>query len=211
MIKILVADDHPVVRAGIRQIVAEADDIAVVDESGDGRMLLEQARTVEHDLVVLDLSMPGTDSLDVLTQLKREHPSIPVLVLTMHASDQFAMRVFRAGASGYLTKDTAAVDLLDAVRKVASGRRYLSQAVAESLAAHLAAADVDVPPHERLSNREYQIFRMIADGRSTGEIAQALSLSGKTVSTYRARIFEKMGMKRPAELAAYAVRNRLTD
>lgn len=209
-IRILVADDHPVVRRGIRQIVTAAGDMRVADEAANGRELLERARTVEHDLVLLDLSMPEMSGLDLLKQLKRERPKIPIVILTVSSENQFAIRALRAGAAGYLTKDTAPTELVGAVRKVVKGGRYLTPSVAERLAGYL-TADNDKPPHEKLSDREYQVLRMIAAGKSTRRISTELALSVKTIGTYRARIFEKMQMKSPAELAAYAVRNRLSD
>jgi len=210
MIRIIVADDHPVVRRGIGQIVAAAGDMRVADEAANGRELLDRARTVDHDLVLLDLSMPEMIGLDLLKQLKRERPKIPIVILTVSSENQFAIRALKAGAAGYLTKDTAATELVGALRKVATGGRYLSTSMAERLAGHL-TADTDRPPHEKLSDREYQVLRMIAAGKSTRRISTELSLSVKTIGTYRARIFEKMQMKSPAELAAYAVRNRLSD
>jgi two-component system invasion response regulator UvrY len=210
MIRILIADDHPVVREGIRQIVSAAGDMLVADEAGSGRELLERAQSVDHDLVLLDLSMPEVSGLDLLKQLKRERPKIPVVILTMYSEDQFAVRALKAGAAGFLMKDSAPTELVGAVRKVVSGGRYLTPTVAERLAGYL-AADSDQPVHEKLSDREYQVLRMIAAGKSTRQISIELALSVKTISTYRARIFEKMQMKSTAELAAYAVRNRLTD
>ena len=209
-IRILVADDQPVVRRGIRQIVTAAGDMRVADEAANGRELLERARTVEHDLVLLDLSMPEMSGLDLLKQLKRERPKIPIVILTVSSENQFAIRALRAGAAGYLTKDTAPTELVGAVRKIVKGGRYLTPSVAERLAGYL-TADNDKPPHEKLSDREYQVLRMIAAGKSTRRISTELALSVKTIGTYRARIFEKMQMKSPAELAAYAVRNRLSD
>ncbi|MDP9323086.1 MAG: response regulator transcription factor [Acidobacteriota bacterium] len=210
MIRIIVADDHPVVRRGIGQIVAAAGDMRVADEAATGRELLDRARTVDHDLVLLDLSMPEMIGLDLLKQLKRERPKIPIVILTVSSENQFAIRALKAGAAGYLTKDTAATELVGALRKVVTGGRYLSPSMAERLAGHL-TADADRPLHEKLSDREYQVLRMIAAGKSTRRISTELSLSVKTIGTYRARIFEKMQMKSPAELAAYAVRNRLSD
>jgi two-component system, NarL family, invasion response regulator UvrY len=210
MIRIIVADDHPVVRRGIGQIVAAAGDMRVADEAANGRELLDRARTVDHDLVLLDLSMPEMIGLDLLKQLRRERPEIPIVILTVSSENQFAIRALKAGAAGYLTKDTAATELVGALRKVVTGGRYLSPSMAERLAGHL-TADADRPLHEKLSDREYQVLRMIAVGKSTRRISTELSLSVKTIGTYRARIFEKMQMKSPAELAAYAVRNRLSD
>jgi DNA-binding NarL/FixJ family response regulator len=210
MIRILIADDHPVVRQGIRQIVSQAGDMIIADEAANGRELLELARTVDHDLVLLDLSMPGTSGLDLLKQLKRERPKTPVVILTMYSENQFAIRALKAGAAGYLMKDGAPTELIGAVRKVVAGGRYLAPSVAERLAGYL-AVDSDKPQHETLSDREYQVLRMIAAGKSTREISAELSLSIKTISTYRSRIYEKMQLKSPAALAAYVVRHGLSD
>jgi DNA-binding NarL/FixJ family response regulator len=210
MIKVLIADDHPVVRQGLLQILSATDDILVAGEATSGHEVLERAQCAECDVVILDLSMPGIDGLDVLKQLKRERPRLPVLILTMHAEDQFAIRALKAGASGYLTKESAPAQLVGAVRRVFGGGRYISAQLAERLADHLGPENERFG-HEKLSDREYHVLRLIAAGRSTREISADLSLSVKTISTYRARIFEKMQMKTPAELAAYVVRNRLTD
>lgn len=210
MIGVFITDDHPVVRQGIRQIVAATDDITVVDEATTGHEALQRLADIQCDLVLLDLSLPDIDGLDLLKQLKREHPQRPILILTMHSEDQFALRALKAGASGYLTKESAPDELVGAVRKVVAGGRYISQRLAESLAAHL-GPDAEKPVHERLSDREYQVLRLIAAGRSTRDISTQLSLSSKTVSTYRARLLDKMGMKTSAELMAYAVRHHLAD
>ena len=210
MIRIVIADDHPVVRQGIRQIVGAAGDMLIADEATDGRELLQHARSTPHDLVLLDLSMPATDGLDVLKQLKRERPKVPVVILTMSPEDQFAIRALKAGAAGYLTKESAPIELVGAIRKAVAGGRYLSARVAEKLADHL-VGNVEGSLHDGLSDREYQVMRMIAAGKPTRQIAEELALSAKTVSTYRARIFEKMRMRSPAELAAYVVRNQLSD
>jgi two-component system invasion response regulator UvrY len=210
VIRIVIADDHPVVRQGIRQIVAAAGDMLVADEATDGRELLQRARSTPHDLVLLDLSMPATDGLDVLKQLKRERPKVPVVILTMSPEDQFAIRALKAGAAGYLTKEAAPIELVDAIRKAVAGGRYLSARVAEKLADHL-VENVEGSLHDGLSDREYQVMRMIAAGTPTRQIAKELALSVKTVSTYRARIFEKMRMRSPAEVAAYVVRHQLSD
>jgi DNA-binding NarL/FixJ family response regulator len=210
MIRILVADDHPVVREGILQIVATAGDMIVAAEAAGGPELLNRARTVAHDVVLLDLSMPGSDGLDLLKQLKRERPKIPVVILTLYSEDQFAVRALKAGAASYLRKESASTELVNAIRRAVAGGRYLTARVAEILADHL-TDDPDTPPHEALSDREYQVMLMIATGKPTSQIAAELALSVKTVSTYRTRIFEKMQMKSPAELADYVVRNRLAS
>jgi len=210
VIRIVIADDHPVVRQGIRQIVGAAGDMQIADEATDGRELLQRARSTPHDLVLLDLSMPATDGLDVLKQLKRERPKVPVVILTMSPEEQCAIRALKAGAAGYLTKEGAPIELVAAIRKAVAGGRYLSAGVAEKLADHL-VGNVEGSLHDGLSDREYQVMRLIAAGKPTRHIAEELALSVKTISTYRARIFEKMRMRSPAELAAYVVRNQLSD
>jgi two-component system invasion response regulator UvrY len=211
MIRVFIADDHPVVRKGIRQIVADTSDIVVVGEAMNGREAIELVGgIVPCDLVLLDLSLPDRDGLDVLKQLRREHPSIRVLVLTMHSEDQFAIRALKAGAAGYLTKDGAPAELIGAIRKIVAGGRHVTTRLAERLVAHL-GPDAERPAHERLSDREYQVLRMIAAGKSTRQISAELALSVKTVNTYRSRLLDKMNMKSAAELAAYAVRHHLAD
>jgi DNA-binding NarL/FixJ family response regulator len=210
VIRILVADDHPVVRQGIRQIVDSAGNMLVAEEAASGRELLERARTVEHDLILLDLFMPEMSGLDLLKQLKRERPKIPLVILTIYSENQFAIRALNAGASGYLTKECAPAELLVAVRKVVAGGRYLSPSVAERLTGYL-TGDSSKLLHEQLSDREHQVLRMIAAGKSTRLISTELALSVKTISTYRTRIYAKMQMKSPAELAAYVVRLGLAD
>ncbi len=209
MIHVLIADDHPVVRKGIRQILDATKDIrGVADATDAGETLIEVARCGCH-VVLLDLSMPGGDGLELIRECRRVRPDVPILVMTMHSEDQFAVRSLKAGAAGYLTKDTAPSELIAAIRKLVAGGRYISPWLAERLAEDVAGAGR--APHERLSDREYQVFRMMASGKSTREIAAELSLSVKTVGTYRTRIFEKMEMRTNAHLAAYAVRNRLVD
>ena len=210
LIRVLVADDHPVVRMGLRRIISEPEGLLVVAEVGDGRRLLDEALRIDADVVVMDLSMPGVDGLDLIKQLRRARPRLPVLVLSMHAEEQFAVRAIKAGAAGYLTKESAPDELVRAIRKVAAGGRHISPWLAETLAAEL-GREGPRRPHERLSDREYQVFRMIAAGHSTRDIAERLSLSVKTIGTYRARLLEKMAMKGPAEIAAYVVRHRLAD
>jgi two-component system, NarL family, invasion response regulator UvrY len=210
MINVLIADDHPVVRHGLRQIVAGTTDIQVAAEATNGHEVFERLERTSIDAVVLDLSMPGIEGLEILKQIRQDHPRLPVLVLTMHSENQFAIRALKAGAAGYLTKDTAPAELIGALRHIVAGGRFISPLVAEAIASHL-GADSDQPLHERLSDREYQVLRMIADGMSTREIAAALSLSAKTVSTYRARVLEKMRLRNTSELTAYVVRNKLTS
>jgi DNA-binding NarL/FixJ family response regulator len=210
MIKVLVADDHPIVRQGIQKIVDANADMRVVAESIDGPGTLDTAMHDGVDVVLLDLSMPGLDGLDVLKSLKRNRPKLPVLILTMHSEDQFAMRALKAGASGYLTKEAVPDELVRAIRTVVGGRRYISPTLGDRLAASFVSGEQS-PPHERLSNREYQVFRRIAAGRPAREISLELGLSVKTVATYRARILEKMEMKTNAELVSYTVRHHLAD
>jgi two-component system invasion response regulator UvrY len=211
MIRVFIADDHPVVRKGIRQIVADMPDIVIAGEATTGREALELVgHVIPCDLILLDLSLPDRDGLDVLKTLRREHPSIRVLVLTMHSEDQFAIRALKAGAAGYLTKDGAPAELIGAIRKIVAGGRHVNAQLAERLVVHL-GPDAERPAHERLSDREYQVLRMIAVGKTTRQISAELALSVKTVSTYRARLLDKMNMRSAAELAAYAVRHHLTE
>jgi two-component system, NarL family, invasion response regulator UvrY len=210
MIRILVADDHTIVREGLKQILAEVDDMSVRDEAGNGQEALAKIRDGEFDVVLLDISMPGRSGLEILKEIKTEHPKLPVLILSMHAEEQYAVRALRAGASGYLTKASAPDELIGAIRKVSCGRKYVSSSLAEKLAFEL---DIDTkkPPHETLSDREYQVMLMLASGKSVKEIADEVCLSVKTISTYRARVMEKMNMKKNAELTLYAIQNRLID
>jgi two-component system invasion response regulator UvrY len=208
-IRVLVADDHPVIRSGLRYILADAPDIAIAAEAANADQTLAAVRSVERAVLLLDLSMPGSDGLELLAQVHRERPDLPVLVLTVYPEEQFAVRALRAGASGYLVKETAADELVCAIRKVSGGGRYVSATLAERLAIDLARGASR--PHELLSDREYQIFRRLAVGQSTRAISEDLALSIKTIATYRARVFQKLGLRSNAELAAYAVRNNLAD
>lgn len=206
--KILIADDHAVVRKGLKQILADAADIASIDEAGSGQEALKKVRENNYNMVLLDISMPGMGGVDVLKQLKIERPRLPVLILTMHPEDQYAVRILKAGASGYLTKESAPDELISAIQKVSQGGRYISPSLAEKLACDLDSAAIQ-PLHESLSDREYQIMTMLASGRSTKEIAAELSLGMPTVSTYRFRILLKMKLKNNAELISYAIKNNL--
>ncbi len=210
MIRVLIADDHAVVRQGLKQILGETPDMTVVGEATTGLEALEKARAVAWDVMVLDISMPGRSGLDLLKDLRAEKSDRPVLILSMHAEDQFAVRLLKAGAAGYLTKESVPEELIKAIRKVVSGGRYVSPALAEKLAFEIDAA-AGRPSHEALSDREFQVLRMIAAGRSVKEIADELALSVKTVSTYRARILEKMNLKTNADLIHYAIQNRLLE
>ena len=210
MIHILIADDHTIVRKGLKQILAETSDMVVADEANNGYEVMEKVRKNRYDVLLLDISMPGKSGLDILKELKAEKPKLPVLVLSMYPEEQYAVRVLRAGASGYLTKESAPDELVGAIRKVAQGKKYVSPSLAEKLAVDL-ETDASKPPHETLSDREYQVLCLIASGSTVGEVAEKLSLSAKTVSTYRARILEKMNMKNSAELTHYAIQNKLVE
>jgi two-component system, NarL family, invasion response regulator UvrY len=210
-IRILVADDHPIVRCGLRHILGGFSDMAIAGEAADAQETLAAVRSVgDGAVLLLDLSMPGTDGLDLLERIRLERPELPVLVLTIAPEDQFAVRALRAGAAGYLVKGSSPDELVLAIRKVSSGGRYVSASLAERLARDLTKG-ASRSGHERLSDREYQIFRNLATGKSTRAISEELALSVKTVSTYRTRVFEKLGVRNNAELAAYAVRHHLTD
>ena len=210
MRKILIADDHAVVRNGLTKILKEADGGICVDEAENGQEALAKALQASYEMVLMDISMPGRGGLEVLKEIKSHRPKLPVLMLSMHPEEEYAVRALRAGASGYVTKDSAAEELVGAVRKVLGGGRYVSASLAEKLAFEM-EADVDRPPHEILSDREFQVMRMIASGKTVKEIAQELSLSVKTISTYRSRILEKMRLKNNAELTRYAFENRLVS
>ncbi|HSB78969.1 MAG TPA: response regulator transcription factor [Candidatus Methylomirabilis sp.] len=208
MIRILIVDDHTVVRRGLKQILTEETDMSVVGEAHNAQEMLALVRKLPCDVIVADISMPGRSGLDVLKELKQDRPKLPVLVLSMHPEDQYAVRALKLGASGYMTKESAPEELVKAIRKVVSGGRYVSPSLAEKLALDL-AVDTDRSPHESLSEREHQVFTMIASGKTVKEIADELALSVKTISTYRTRILEKMAMKNNAELIHYAISNRL--
>jgi len=210
MIRIITADDHAVVRRGLRDIVSAEPDMNIVAEAATAQELLDIVRKESCDTVVMDITMPGRNGLDVLKDLKQEQPRLPVLVLTMHAEEQFGLRTLKAGAAGYLNKESAPAELVTAIRKVVTGGRYLTPTLAEALAANV-VAPLDGPLYQVLSNREYEVFRLLASGKTVTEIAQALILSVKTVSTYRTRILDKMRLKNNAELIHYAIRNRLVD
>jgi two-component system, NarL family, invasion response regulator UvrY len=210
MIRLLIIDDHSVVRQGIRQILADMEDIVVGGEATNAAEGLERARAEQWDAVVLDLNLPGTHGLDLLKQLRHEQETIPILVLSMHAEDQFALRAIRAGASGYLTKNSAPHDLVNAIRTIVSGRHYVSAWLAERLARE-ATGDPSKAAHEQLSDREYQVMMRIASGKSIKEIAAEMNISPKTVGTYRSRLAEKMNLTSDAELTAYVFRNHLLE
>ena len=208
MIKILVADDHAVVREGLKQILSGMPDIMVAGEASDGFQTLDQARKGGYDLLLLDIAMPRMSGLDVLKQLRSEGSELPILMLSMYPEEQYAIRTLKAGAAGYLAKESAPEELIAAVRKVCGGGKYVTSSLAEKLAAYI-DFDMERAPHERLSDREYQVVLMIASGKTVSEIASELALSVKTVSTHRSRAIEKMGMKTNAELTHYAISNGL--
>jgi two-component system invasion response regulator UvrY len=210
MIRALIADDHAVVRQGLKQILGDTPEMVVAGEATTGQEVLDKIRAETWDVVVLDISMPDRSGLDVLKQLRSERPKLPVLVLSMHSEDQYAVRVLKAGASGYLTKDSAPDELVKAIRKVVSGGTYVSSFLAEKLAFEI-GTDTSRLPHETLSDREFQVLRLIAAGNSVTEIAAELYLSPKTVSTYRARLLQKMNLTTNAELIHYAIQNHLID
>ena len=210
MIKVLITDDHAVVRRGLKQILADQPDMAVLGEAQNAREALQLLRQQSWDVLVLDLALPDRSGLEVLGEVRQRYPRLPVLVLSVHPEEQFAVRVLKAGAAGYLPKEGAPEELVQALRKVQAGGRYVSASLAERLALSLQNGGPE-PPHERLSDREYQVLCLIASGRTVGEIADRLVLSVKTVSTYRARLLDKMGLRTNAELTCYAVRNRLVD
>jgi two-component system, NarL family, invasion response regulator UvrY len=208
MTRILIADDHPIVRRGLKQILAEESDICEIGEARTGQEVLQQLRGQIWDAVVLDVNLPDRSGLDILREIRERNPRLPVLILSMHPEDQFAVRVVKAGASGYLTKDSAAEELVKALRRILSGGKYISPTLAEQLAEAL-TGETEKPAHEKLTDREYLVLCRIGSGRTVSEIAEELQLSVKTVSTYRTRILEKMDLRTNAELTSYAVRNGL--
>jgi len=210
VIKILIADDHAVVRRGLKQILAEEPNMAVFGEACNAQEVLKNVREQNWDIVILDITMPDRSGLEVLKELKNIRPKLPVLILSIHPEEQYAVRVLKAGAAGYMTKESAPEELVKAVRKVIRGSKYISPSLAEKLAFDL-ETDSEKPLHETLSDREYQVMCMIASGKTVKEIAKELYLSVKTISAHRARILEKMKMKTNAELTHYAIKNRLVD
>ena len=210
MIKILIADDHTMFREGLKHILAEYPDLVVADEANNGQEVLDKIWKNNYDMVLLDITMPGMTGLEALKQLKNDKPKLPVLILSMHPEEQYAIRVLRAGASGYLTKESAPDELITAIRKISQGRKYITPSLAERLASEF-EADSEKPLHDILSDREYQVLRMIAAGKTVKDIAKELSLSIKTVSTYRTRIMEKMKMKTNAEVMHYVIKHQLLD
>jgi DNA-binding NarL/FixJ family response regulator len=210
MISIVLADDHAIVRQGLRQILLAQPDLAVSGEAANHGEVMQVVRRVLPDVLVLDINMPGKNGIDTLKQVKQEYPRMPVLMLSMYPEDQYAVRSLKAGASGYLTKMAAAEQLVDAIRMVARGKKYITPELAQSLADSL-DRDADVPPHELLSDREVQVLRFIASGRTLAQIGDELALSPKTVSVYRARLLAKLQVATNAELTRYALTHQLVD
>jgi DNA-binding NarL/FixJ family response regulator len=208
VIKILIADDHAVVRKGVRHILSELPDDVTVNEAGDSYEVIDNIRKNDYDLVLLDIAMPGKDGLEALKQIKTEKPKLPVLILSMFPEEQFALRALKSGASGYLTKESIPEELLKAIQKVLRGGKYVSESFSDEILLSL-DRDVEKLPHETLSDREYQVMLMIAAGKTRKEIADKLFLSVKTVSTYRTRILEKMGLKTNADLTNYVNQHNL--
>ncbi len=211
MIRILVADDHTVVREGLKHIIEDSSDIIVTDEAVNGKEVLNKVRKDDYDLVLLDIAMPGTTVFDILGEIKSTRPELPVLILSMYPEERYASRVLKAGTAGYLTKDSAADKLITAIQKVSRGKKYISSSLAEKLAFESLEKATEKKTHEELSNREYEVMCTIASGRTLEEIAETLSLSPKTISTYRTRILEKMNMNSNAEIIHYAIENKLVN
>ena len=210
MIKILIAEDHTLVRKGLIQILSEMDDVELVDEASNGEETIDKVSQEDYNLVLLDISLPGRSGLDVLKQLKCLKPDLPVLILSMYPEEQYAVRSFKAGASGYLTKKSAPDELIAAIRKVVQGKKYITASLAEKLA-FAVETDTDKDLHESLSDREYQVMCMIASGKTVSEIADILSLSVKTISTHRSRLLDKMNFQNNAQLTYYAIKRGLVD
>jgi DNA-binding NarL/FixJ family response regulator len=208
MIKILIADDHPIVRAGLKQVIEKSPDMRVAGEALNGQEVLDRVSREEWDILILDFSMPGKSGLDVIKELRRQRPGLPVLILSMHPEAELAPRLLKAGVSGYLMKESATTELVNAIRKIHAGGRYVSPALAEKLAGDL-ALESGRQPHELLSDREYQVLACIAAGKTAQEIALELSLSVKTIRTYRDRVMEKLSLKNDVELSHYALEHRI--
>ncbi|TXT26783.1 MAG: LuxR family transcriptional regulator [Gallionellaceae bacterium] len=210
MIKILVVDDHALIRKGMKQILDNTEDMRVAGEADSGAQAIRMVQASPYDVVLLDITMPDRNGIDVLRQLKINHPQMPVLMLSMHPEEQYALRSMKAGAAGYLSKQSAPTQLVKAIRQVASGKKYISSELAEQLAEGLSQGYQELL-HQTLSNREYQTLCLMASGKSLSEIADTMSLSAKTVSVYRARLLEKMKLKNNAEAVRYAINNHLID
>ncbi|WP_019141150.1 response regulator [Noviherbaspirillum massiliense] len=210
-IKILIADDHAIVREGLKQILADTKDIVVAGHAENGADAIKLARKGDCNVLLLDISMPDRSGIEVLKQVKKDVPKMAVLMLSMHREDQYAIRSLKAGAAGYLNKQSAPNELVDAIRQVASGRKYVTPALAQELANQVSDERLEKPPHETLSDREYQTLIMIASGKTVSDIAAELSLSVKTISMYRSRLLQKMKLRHNAELTHYAIKNQLVE
>lgn len=211
MIRILIADDHPILRNGLKQIISGFDDMIVTGEAGTGDEVLKRLNEEPVDVLVLDMSMPGKSGIELIRQIKTERPKLPILILSVHNEAQYAVRTLKAGASGYLCKDSASNQLVQAIRQVAAGGAFISEATAGYLAMTIGGQTAALEPHARLSDREFEIFRMIVRGRSVSEIAEDLGLSVKTVSTHKMHILEKMEIDNAADLVRYAIQHGLVD
>ena len=211
MIKVLLADDHSIVRAGLRRIVEESGDMEVVAEAADGRETLRLVQEIMPDVAVIDISMPGLDGLEVVSQLHGQYPNLPILILTMHEESQYVVRAIQAGAMGYLTKQSAPEQLVKAIHKVNAGNRYLTDEAAETLALRIAKGSGEQSPLDSLSMRELQVLRRLALGHTNREIASAYNISIKTVDTYRSRLLKKLKLRNNAELSRFAIRNKLIE
>ena len=210
MIRIVVADDHAIVREGLKQLLSAASDLSVVGEAENGHEVLARVRALDFDVLLLDMSMPGKSGIELIKQVHAEKPKLRILVLSMHEEEQYAVRAIKAGACGYLTKDSASAQIVSAIRKVAGGGAFITDSVAQQLALG-AMPETQGPPHSALSDREFQVFRELVSGKAVSDIAAQLNLSVKTVSTHKARIMQKMNMSNPAELIRYAIHHRLVD
>jgi DNA-binding NarL/FixJ family response regulator len=210
MIRIVIADDHTIVREGLKQVLSTQADFTVVAEAKDGHEVLQRVREMDFDVLLLDMSMPGKSGVELIKQVRGEKPKLRILVLSMHEEQQYAVRAIKAGASGYLTKESASAQLAQAIRKVAGGGAFISTAVAEQLALG-AMPQADGPLHAALSDREFQVFRLLVSGKAVSDIAGQLNLSVKTVSTHKARLMQKMNMDNQTELIRYAISHRLVD
>jgi DNA-binding NarL/FixJ family response regulator len=210
MIRLVLADDHTLLREGLKQVLSGASDLAVVGEAQDGHEVLQRVRGLEFDVLLLDMSMPGKSGIELIKQVRGEKPKLRILVLSMHPEPQYAVRAIKAGASGYLTKDSAPAQLVSAIRRVAAGGAFITDSVAEQLALG-AMPQTEAPPHHALSDREFQVLQLLVSGKTVSEVAGGLNLSVKTVSTHKARIMQKMNMSNPTELIRYALHHGLID
>ncbi|MFN7087314.1 MAG: response regulator [Burkholderiales bacterium] len=210
MIRVLITDDHAIVRHGLKKILADTDDMTVAGEADTGAQAITLVRKVPCDVVLLDISLPDRNGIEILKQIKKEYPKLPVLMLSMHTEHEFAVRALKAGASGYLTKQSAPMQLVAAIRHVAIGKKYITPSLAEEVA-NMLSGELDQPPHKMLSDREYQTLCLIASGKTLSGIASELLLSPKTVSVYRSRVLEKLRLRNNSEITRYAIKNHLVE